>query len=575
MEWALGSLSKDTVSADWIEKRDLLKQITSEKKSSINSGNVAEFRREWSVFMLSSVLVWVFLPRVFVACLASLCMLFFKRDFLPKGTDSYIKCLESHIFRNTYSLSLEINDQMNGSITSHEPGEIFPMTLPESKNNLNTTFPTSIASETSKDQILIAGFNLGSNGKHHLERLSQSDKRFYNLGDLNGAEQQLSFSKVWDDVKYSNNSLVVMVSLASVPTASFVEFLSKVVSSATRRPADRGTLGKVQIVMIDGLRTREQLNYDSDAFDYRVDQWTKRCLQSKIDNRHIYKFDQSTSTAINVTRKHLLEYSDCYLNNQVILAGKSGMSINIVLREFNSAFAESSKNDQYDWTKLFCTVSEELGTFYMDDSATVSIINESNTTFKVIQNEIASLNLHERLKLPEELQSLQNKLSLSELQDLMNLVKTLSTSVSARWMISGALCGVGLAAVGGVAMISTFGLPAVPALLPLIGSSGISGATIGQLLKTVTSFQLNKESNDTSTIVASIDIEAQQVLQALILLIICLELQGNPENVISDHLKYQSEQLGSPEIIDLNDVEALLNDFAMNLNSIGDKTNGC
>lgn len=69
-------------------------EVVTYKRNTIES-----FRRTWSRFLLSSVWTWVFLPRVAVAIIAGVCMLWFYGDFRPKHADPKNRRIVEHVRR--------------------------------------------------------------------------------------------------------------------------------------------------------------------------------------------------------------------------------------------------------------------------------------------------------------------------------------------------------------------------------------------------------------------------------------------------------------------------------------------
>jgi hypothetical protein len=524
------------------------------------------FRRIWSRFLLSSVWTWVFLPRAAVAIAAGVCMVWFKRDFLPTHKELTSRELVKNI-RNRRShveeVSIEqVDETVANLIVSEQYAQLSQnIRLVTAESEASSSVPV-IRNEMSTFEKLeraekfgILGFGLGSSVSDSTTRLAKLEIGCHDYGNLNGAKPQFRFRAFWKGDDCPNISLVILASLTSVPTGSFGEFLSDLVVSARSKPT--ATPSTIQIILTDGIATRERLGGDPDVFETRVGQWIGRIVEAGVNKSNIFEFDITTDAGALAAWKALKPNSPQDRSERLQIAGKTYDAVGIVLRYFSAVFSSEISTHDHDWTEQLTLISNDLGKLYCDESRDLSQFLDRKKCSDSIRAAINNCELPNGI-MPEQLQKLAKWMELLE-------------TVSPKWIGAGALGGIGLGAVVGASIVATGGFAAIPLSLFTVIASPFGGAVVGQVAK-ILCFpklppnNLNDHAPSTVNIVLA---EAEQTLQASILQIIVLELQGNSESDITKQLREQTRRLDHHQVKNMKDIEAMLSDFQTGMSTIG------
>lgn len=616
-------------------------EVVTHKRNTIES-----FRRTWSRFLLSSVWTWVFLPRVAVAIIAGVCMLWFYGDFRPKHGDPKYRRIVEHIRRRqsqVEAVSVEQVDpkrvpeavpesslsvQRSDGPSSECPGAVTGNTVAEGTvseinpaqqdlrqgDHVNETPATQsmrahldqhsakvadtellaasgsldrglqsstpcigpTSQETMPDQLKkaeppkpniradafsVVGFGLGKDGGTSTLRLAKMGKGWRDFGNLNGAKDQLRFRTAWKNDDSGETTLVVLASLTSVPTASFGDFLLDLVDSARRRSS--GNQPSIKIILTDGMEARERLARDSDVFETRVSQWIGRILETGINKSSVFEFDVTSDDGAIAAINALVLNNHEILTGRLVVAGKTKEAVSIVRRRFNELLTQQSETEEaVNWMKEHTLISQDLSILYSEQKVNLLQFLDSKKCSETVRKAIDACELPAGI-MPEELKTLAKS---------MELFKT----VSPKWITAGAIGGLGIGAAVGITVLASGGFAAVPLLMPTLVSSILGGAVVAQMARTFGMPEWSKDVSkvDEPVLLNGVSTAAKETLQACILQIIVLELQGNAEGEITLQLRDQTHRLDHHNVRSIGDIEDLLSDFQEGMLTIRGLRNG-
>jgi len=411
------------------------------------------------------------------------------------------------------------------------------------------------------DSISVVGFGLGKNGNESVSRLVKLAKNSKDNGNLNGAREQLRFRSTWRVGDCADSTLVIIASLTSVPTVSFGDFLSDLVAYAQSKAP--GVQQSIKIILTDGKNTRERLAQDADLFETRVSQWTGRIVESGLNKSNVFEFDISSDEGAIAAWHALMPTSRPTASGHLNIAGKTKDAVNVVRKHFTGALSlEKETRIPSDWNKHLSVISKDLGSLYKEEKVKLlHLLNSMNCSEKV-RAAIDSFELPSGV-VPEELRTLAK---------LLELLKT----VSPKWIEAGAMGGLGLGAVLGISLLASFGFAAIPLSAITLISSVVGGAIAGHLAKRFKSTIWSQDASPPQETANEIGISAaaKQTLQASLLQIIVLELQGNSESEITKQLREQTIRLDHHNVRNEIDIENLLSDFQEGMLAIGGLSNG-
>lgn len=411
------------------------------------------------------------------------------------------------------------------------------------------------------ESLSVVGFGLGKNGNESIERLVRLGRNSNDRGNLNGAREQLRFRSTWKADGRADSTLVIIVSLTSVPTVSFGEFLSDLVAYAQSKAP--GAQPSIKIILTDGKDTRRRLAQDADVFETRVSQWIGRIVGSGLDKSNVIEFDISSDEGAMAAWHALMPTARSTASGQLNIAGKTKDAVNVVRKHFTDALSlEKETRIPSDWNKHLSVISSDLGSLYKEEKAKLlHLLNSMNCSEKV-RAAIDSCELPSGV-VPEELQTLAKSLELFK-------------SVSPKWIGAGAMGGLGLGAIVGISVLVSGGFAAVPLIAPTLISSALGGAIAGQLAKTfrLKTWLQGAAPQEEPANEIGISAAAEQTLQASLLQIIVLELQGNSESEITRQLREQTIRLEHHNVRNEVDIENLLRDFQEGMLAMGGLSNG-
>jgi len=625
MQWAGGTFAFDAES--FYDLKDGEKQAWTEAEiETYKNRTISGFRRDWSRFLLSSVWTWVFLPRVLIAIGALGCMAWFRRDFLPKHSDPANRRIVEHVQKRQSQVDeVTVPDQVpdndpQGTISSDdsavEPGPVTPHPYPqttgiesvgsptprmppetvattpnnrssdsnspnESMNitqtrsskakrqsgnavNQDANEPETRASapaparrNATARRTAIVGLGLTGASAESTTRLASRGKDVTDLGNLNGARTQLEFRSAWKSNEHANTDLVVLASLVSVPSVSQGDFLMDVVGTASERSADLGGPCKVRVVLTDGKAARIKEANDPDFFETRVSQWMGRVVDAGVDRENVHEFDVSQDAGAKSAWGAIMGSQESSLSNAIQCAGKASAAVSVIRETFDRVFKNTGDEFDHDWTAQLMEISEQLSVLYAEERKSLSRFLDTKKCSGSVVAAIKQAKLPTGI-VPEDLQAIAKA---------MEMMKT----VSPKWMGAGALGGLGLGAVVGVAAIATGGAALFPLAISILPYSVLGGAAAGQIAKT---FGISQAPNGKGlaapkTLPGTFPQAATETLRASILQVIVLEFQGNHETIITDQLREQTDRLQHHSPSNMREVDAMLYDFEQGMSKIG------
>lgn len=532
----------------WMTKPPSAEAIQWTANPSLISQNIneADYRKQWSQFLLSATFVYGVLPRLLIIAWSAALMYWHRKTLLPSNDDEFVQAIVRHIFSPPVTTAnetlLPADDFTTASVAPKQPKPTSALpVLPEVQFQPLSSVSSNESAESLPKTWAVVGYELET--KQHLERyLAEARVQAFTTHQqlVDGAREQAQFLEAIARHETPLNVLVIASSLG-IPDYSFETFLTSVAGVVAKGR------GATKLIVSDGKALLERFSGARNQYDERMIQWKQKANKAGLEMCDFHEFDLSTDQMLR-DAVALLD-TDCLVVNssrtQVRIANKFSAALDEIKRRFAQTRLQNHVDDGNHWKFIATELLTWIDELYAAEKTMFHrLVVEQGYLQRA--KEVAG-----RIELPKgvDVSQLAKAISLDEILKRLNL--------SPGWMIAGAIGGVGIAAaiplVAGAATIPlTMG--AAPYLAGL-------GAISTQWIRTKFSSgldqsqeKLNASENETD---AYLSFELELAVRSCLLRVVLLEFQGNDSNILAEQVARHLRPIESIPISTRTDVEVV------------------
>lgn len=449
------------------------------------------YRSEWSVFMLSTMFALGILPRLVIGFLSAWLVRRSWLELKPNGDDDEIKKVVDNV----------MGDKVDSDVITTVP-ELKPKHEPEVLPN--KTGQSSSSRHRPNRSVLVA-YSLAEKDISALTNHSVSQK--YELECVDGAAARHS----WIDhlrSKMDIDRVILVVRATTVPDRAFSSFIAQVTDHLTARN------GRSAMVMVGAREHLERVGGEARLNRDRLDLWKREAVCCGMDEAEVLALDLESADGKSHLEALLADSAISNVNGRIKLAGKYDKVLSHVEKKLNSACLSETVSSSQDWESVCKQIRQQITKIYEGE-------------YQSFLSSITDTQWQERAA------QIAPDFGLSNVaRDV--LARVLATqkfwkSLSPRWMIAGAVAGVGASAALPLLVGGTAGLPLLLGLLPYTTIGG--GLTAQGILAFREAPSEGSGHNDDLPAYEGINLDV--ATRASLLLVVMLEFQNNSHDVIA------------------------------------------
>ncbi|MDA7918245.1 DUF2868 domain-containing protein [Mariniblastus sp.] len=477
------------------------------------------FRNQWSWFLLKAMFVAGIIPRLLVALVSFFLVRSVWEELLPKPSDSELAKIAAGVISPPIVSKTETEVQELGSSQIAESSVVDEL----------SSSATKTQNEQTPKQTYLVGYQLRPESVELISGQFQDGN--VKCEHVSGAKSRF---ELLESLKSSNLLAVTLFVRASVvPDLAFESFVQKVHALCIEQNAQTKT------ILLDSNAFLESVSGDVDVLQQRVAQWKKSLVNARVDLNQLIVADLGSASGIDQIRQHFNGSPGTDLPaSDVKMAGRFATSLDLIKKKLFDACHSDSTLSSEDWNRVCEGLRDRVAQIYEREYSSFldSINNPTNSGFEA---SIASG--FQQIKPLENFDS-----SFDVVKDSLGKLKMLEgyfKNLSPKWMVAGAIAGVGATA---ALPLLVGGVTAAPLIVTALPYVGLSGAGIGQSLKSFLTGSTNDSSGDQPAneggAFAGLNLDI--VTRSMVLLVLFLEYQEYPQESSAKKIKEHTDSCG-------------------------------
>ena len=462
----------------------------------VENDTVENFRSDWSWFILCTLIVLGIVPRLVIGGLSVYLMRRSWCELMPDSDDQSINKIVGNVMGEKVTSTTETKvpelDESDQAPVLPEP------TAVESKPRHFSSRPMLVAYSVAENDISI---------------LKQSDAcQECDLEVVDGAAaRHACIAQLKENSDISR--VILLVRATTVPDKAFSSFLSQVTIELGSR---NGLMG---MVIVGASEHLERVGGDARANRDRLDHWRREAAGCGIKDGDVLVLDLDSCEEKSRLSKFVADSGRTESGGSFEMADKFDQALDHIEKKLRSACLSTAVSTSEDWKAICDQIRDHIANIYESE-------------FRGFLSSITDADWQERaskiapaIGLPEGVQQ-----TLGKVLAMDKFFKSLSL----KWMIAGAIAGVGATAALPLLVGGSIGIPALFAAFPY---TTLGGAVSAQGIKTYWQSRggPDDDSIDYATSYEGLDLDA--ATRASLLLLVMLEFQNNPHEVIAEKVE--------------------------------------
>jgi|GEM_PF-2627689 len=473
----------------------------------VDDDNVEAYRYQWSTFMLHTMFVLGIFPRLVIGFLSAWLLRRSWLELMPNGDDQEIKKI--------------VNSVMHEQMDSESVTKVPELELKHERGVLpNREGVQPSSSQRRPSRSIFIAYSLTEKDISALESHSISQK--YQLERVDGAAARHSWINQLRE-KTDLDRVIVVVRATTVPDGAFSSFITQVTDHLTARG------GHSAMVIVGARDHLERTGGNARSNRDRLDLWKREAVRCGMDAKDVIVLDIDSEDGKGQLDGLWTNAVVSNVSGQLNRAGRYEEALNQIEKELNTACSSGTVSSSQDWEFVCKEVRQQITNIYASEYQSF-LSSMTDTKWRERAAEIAP-----DLRL--------SNASEDALPGVLAIQKFLK-SLSPRWIMAGAVAGVGASA---ALPLLAGGVSGVPLLLGLLPYTTIGGGLTAQSIRNF--WQARREESDINDDLPAYEgINLDIVVRASLLLVVMLEFQHNSHDVIAANVEQHLGTLGKSAI---------------------------